>query len=659
MLIKGLQSQGVAWALQKLPKLILLLIGLAYVPLLQAQSSGQWGICEFSTLSALNSFDPSSNNWDCKIAHCQADLKYYYWDGDSWEEMILHNLYTQDGSLSGSRTINLNGYDLNIDVANDASTQFQIDNNYLTIGRDPVGNNSTYISSRATLTFAVDNNNNSTSDNFVWGTNGTPDLGSNDPNFSQWMRLSNGSLRLSLYGSGSYTGTASQILGVDSDGDVIEVSASSLDTDTYLGANDQTLTTARSIDLNGNDLSIDVANDGTTQLIFDDDRLTIGRDAKDTNDAFISAKHDINFSVSNNNNSSTNRYRWGSDASPDLARNDPNYDEWMVLQATGLKLSKYGGGSITGTASQILGVDSDGDVIEISASSLDTYLGAFDQTLTGARRVNLDGNELTFTATTDIVMEPTGELGIGTADPNAPLHIYEATGTTPSGSDASLLLEHGNSGGTSSIVFKSASNINSDYGYISFSDDGSGNGSTDENGLLTIGIQNDVINSFQDDIAIMSSGYVGIGTTSPSAKLDLDGGTLKLSDYGTGSNTGTATYGLAVDADGDVIETNTTKSSQTFYPPAIAIDASSTGTGLTLDLHQEYVNRFGSPAVKSSSAPAAIPYYSESELYYYVTDYDTAVFANLSISDAGVLTYDIIASPADDYSLINVVFVVK
>ena len=377
MLIKGLQKHGVAWALEMIPRLICCLLFLGYIPSLFGQSAGQWGICEFSTLTSLNAYDPSSSDWDCKITFCQANSKHYYWDGDSWEEMIFYNIYTQDATLSGNRNLSLSSY------------------------------------------------------------------------------------------------------------------------------------------------------------------------------------------------------------------------------------------------------------------------------------------ELTFDASTDIVIEASGELGIGTADPNSPLHIYEATGTAASANDGSIILEHGNSGGSSSIVFKSKVNAGSDYGYISFSDDGSGNGSTTENGLLEIGVGNDLVNQFQDDISLMPSGYVGVGTRTPSAKLDVDGGGLRLSDYGTGSFTDTATYLLAVDTVGDVIELNTARSSRVFYPPAIAIDASTTGTGLSLDLHQEYVNRYGSPAVKSSSAPAAIPYYNESELYYYVTDFDNTVFSNLSISDTGVLSYDIIASPADDFSLINVVFVVK
>ena len=58
-------------------------------------------------------------------------------------------------------------------------------------------------------------------------------------------------------------------------------------------------------------------------------------------------------------------------------------------------------------------------------------------------------------------------------------------------------------------------------------------------------------------------------------------------------------------------------------------------------------------------APSAIQTYTSGELYYYVTLFDTSVFANVSIDENGAMTYDIIGAPADFNSLINVVFVVK
>jgi hypothetical protein len=103
----------------------------------------------------------------------------------------------------------------------------------------------------------------------------------------------------------------------------------------------------------------------------------------------------------------------------------------------------------------------------------------------------------------------------------------------------------------------------------------------------------------------------------------------------------------------------TSKAARIFYPPSIAVDASTNGTGRTLNLYTQYTAQFNSPAVFSTGAPAAIPTYTAAELYYYVTYYDPAVFANVTINASGVMTYDVIAQPADYNSLINVVFVVK
>jgi hypothetical protein len=124
-----------------------------------------------------------------------------------------------------------------------------------------------------------------------------------------------------------------------------------------------------------------------------------------------------------------------------------------------------------------------------------------------------------------VVISTDGNVGVGIVAPISRLHIFEATGTLPSPTRGTLVLDHGNNGGGSSIVFPSRVNNGSDFGYIRYDDDTSGNGSTAENALLEIGISNDVVGTFQDDIAIMPSGNLGVGTRAPKAKFHNNGTT--------------------------------------------------------------------------------------------------------------------------------------
>ena len=122
-----------------------------------------------------------------------------------------------------------------------------------------------------------------------------------------------------------------------------------------------------------------------------------------------------------------------------------------------------------------------------------------------------------------MVVTNTGNIGIGIAAPLSLLHLYEATGTVPSANAGTLRLEHNNVGGTSSILFKSKQEA-TDFGFISYSDDGSGTGSSSENSLLTIGVRPDGdFTAEEDDIALMPSGRVGVGTTTPLQKLHVSG----------------------------------------------------------------------------------------------------------------------------------------
>jgi hypothetical protein len=100
-----------------------------------------------------------------------------------------------------------------------------------------------------------------------------------------------------------------------------------------------------------------------------------------------------------------------------------------------------------------------------------------------------------------------------------------------------------------------------------------------------------------------------------------------------------------------------------FYMPSVTIDVTTIGTGKTLDLYNEYKKQFSgavpSQFAKSLGAPATIPYFPvSSDLDYYITYYDSNVLENVSISNSGIMTYDIKATSRYK-SFMNVVFVVK
>ena len=110
-----------------------------------------------------------------------------------------------------------------------------------------------------------------------------------------------------------------------------------------------------------------------------------------------------------------------------------------------------------------------------------------------------------------------GNVGIGTNGPAARLNVYEATGTTAGANSGSIILDHGNNGGASSITFRSAVNRGSDYAYIQYQDTSTVGGGG-ESAQLIIGTQNDP----DDHILLMPSGNVGVGKT-PAYKLDVQG----------------------------------------------------------------------------------------------------------------------------------------
>ncbi len=103
------------------------------------------------------------------------------------------------------------------------------------------------------------------------------------------------------------------------------------------------------------------------------------------------------------------------------------------------------------------------------------------------------------------------------------LQITETIGTNRSATDGTIVVRHLNAGGKSSIVFPSAVNYGSDYGYIAYEDAVSTN-PTSEKSRMIIGVENDPTDSNEDDILLLTSGRVGINTINPAGgKVDLVG----------------------------------------------------------------------------------------------------------------------------------------
>ena len=129
-----------------------------------------------------------------------------------------------------------------------------------------------------------------------------------------------------------------------------------------------------------------------------------------------------------------------------------------------------------------------------------------------------------------------------------------------------------------------------------------------------------------------------------------------------GLQPGTSSDKLVVaETDGTLREVNAAMP-KFFYMPPIIFDTSTNGT-FTKNLHAEYLGQFTGTSnptlVGSTGAPSAIPNVpGPTDLYYYITYYDTNVFSNVSIDANGILTYNIINN-ATEASFMTIVFVVK
>ena len=185
----------------------------------------------------------------------------------------------------------------------------------------------------------------------------------------------------------------------------------------------------------------------------------------------------------------------------------------------------------------------------------------------------------------------------------------------------------------------------------------------------TIDVPNETVTSLSQDTSTGVISYTDEDGGAPETANVVS--TDANNELSVGADGGASFEMTDIDVDGDGTDEETvddamsditkvtSKAGRIFYPPSIAIPASTLGPGTPINLHAEYVAQYGSPAVSNPSAPSAIPTYASNELNYYITFYDTNVFSGVSVSDAGIMNFTVDNIPADYNSLINVVFVVK
>uniref|UniRef100_UPI003D660E82 hypothetical protein n=1 Tax=Flagellimonas flava TaxID=570519 RepID=UPI003D660E82 len=293
----------------------------------------------------------------------------------------------------------------------------------------------------------------------------------------------------------------------------------------------------------------------------------------------------------------------------------------QTLSLSGTDLSISGGNTV-----DISSIDTDTDDQTLSLSGTD--LTIVDGNTVDISSINTDGQTLGLSGT-NLSISGGNTIDISSIDTDTDDQTLSLSGTN-------LSIVDGNTIDISSIDTDTDDQTVDSFTFNSGT------------GELAISLQDDGAAPVTVDISAVSTDDQNASEVDLVTPVDMD-------EAGEASPTNETTVEEAIQA----IAPITSKAARIFYPPSIAVPASSVGAATPIDLHAQYVAQYGSPAVSNPSAPSAIPTYAANELHYYITYYDTSVFSGVSISDAGVMSYTVDAVPTGYNSLINVVFVVK
>lgn len=178
---------------------------------------------------------------------------------------------------------------------------------------------------------------------------------------------------------------------------------------------------------------------------------------------------------------------------------------------------------------------------------------------------------------------------------------------------------------------------------------------------------------------------VGVNTRTPTEELDVQGSvriqtlpktgegvtTNTSGSYDAGKSTTFAPNKVVVTNEQGVLGVMNAAWPLFFYMPSVLLPVETTdpsynsGTStFTIDLYKLYTDQFNpagsgipSPPAVQSAGATGLPVVAKTDLEYYVTYYDKAVFTNVGLTNQGVLTYQLVSAPdVTEKTFMNVVF---